>query len=277
MTSPPPFLLPFMSFLLFVFPCSPTYIPLIAFLPPFLPSFLPPFLPSSLPPFLPPSLPPSLPVPECLADHVLVGDAVVGQGLAPHGVECVVQGLGPKFICLKDKQRRRVKETSEGDDGLTLVFLWVRTRVSGCKHTLTAALWAELRVTSKHWTALTGVINTTQSPTCCLLWQGQRRQGLSLSTPRYLIDFRETFNFSVRTNLNNKGPNKQGNKMLSQLQFNIYNYITICRCPLRRRTERDGGSDVCVGGGGSDSNVPRNKHLIVSASISGCFPQEGCW
>lgn len=42
-------------------------------------------------------------VPECFADHILVGDAVVGQGLAPNRVECVVQGLGPKFIGLKDK------------------------------------------------------------------------------------------------------------------------------------------------------------------------------
>lgn len=44
-------------------------------------------------------------VPECFADHILVGDAVVGQGLAPDRVECVVQGLGSKFIGLKDKWR----------------------------------------------------------------------------------------------------------------------------------------------------------------------------
>lgn len=47
-------------------------------------------------------------VPERFADHILVGDAVVGQGLAPHGVERVVQGLGPKFVGLEDKRRRFV-------------------------------------------------------------------------------------------------------------------------------------------------------------------------
>ena len=41
--------------------------------------------------------------PERFADHILVGDAVVGQGLAPHGVESVVQGLGSQFIGLEDK------------------------------------------------------------------------------------------------------------------------------------------------------------------------------
>lgn len=46
-------------------------------------------------------------VPECFADHILVSDAVVGQGLAPDRVESVVQGLGSKFIGLKDKPRRR--------------------------------------------------------------------------------------------------------------------------------------------------------------------------
>lgn len=44
-------------------------------------------------------------VPECFSDHILVSDAVVGQGLAPHGVEGVVQGLGSKFIGLKDKYK----------------------------------------------------------------------------------------------------------------------------------------------------------------------------
>lgn len=42
--------------------------------------------------------------PERFADHILVGDAVVGQGLAPHGVESVVQGLGSQFIGLEDKR-----------------------------------------------------------------------------------------------------------------------------------------------------------------------------
>lgn len=46
-------------------------------------------------------------VPECFADHILIRDAVVGQGLAPDRVECVVQGLGSKFIGLKDKQKSR--------------------------------------------------------------------------------------------------------------------------------------------------------------------------
>lgn len=44
-------------------------------------------------------------VPECFSDHVFIGDAVVGQGLAPHRVQRVVQGLGSKFIGLEDKGR----------------------------------------------------------------------------------------------------------------------------------------------------------------------------
>lgn len=48
--------------------------------------------------------------PECFADHILVGDAVVGQGLTPDRVECVVQGLGSKFIGLEDKHRDSVIE-----------------------------------------------------------------------------------------------------------------------------------------------------------------------
>lgn len=44
-------------------------------------------------------------VPECFSDHVFVSDAVVGQGLAPHRVQRVVQGLGSKFIGLEDKRR----------------------------------------------------------------------------------------------------------------------------------------------------------------------------
>lgn len=44
-------------------------------------------------------------VPECFPDHVFVGDAVVGQGLAPHRVQRVAQGLGSKFIGLEDKRK----------------------------------------------------------------------------------------------------------------------------------------------------------------------------
>lgn len=44
-------------------------------------------------------------VPERFSDHVFVGDAVVGQGLAPHRVQRVVQGLGSKFIGLEEKRR----------------------------------------------------------------------------------------------------------------------------------------------------------------------------
>lgn len=44
-------------------------------------------------------------VPECFSDHVFVGDAVVGEGLAPHGVQRVVQGLGSKFVGLEEKRR----------------------------------------------------------------------------------------------------------------------------------------------------------------------------
>lgn len=39
-------------------------------------------------------------VPECFADHILIGDAVVGQRLAPYRVEGVTQGLGPELIGL---------------------------------------------------------------------------------------------------------------------------------------------------------------------------------
>lgn len=42
-------------------------------------------------------------VPECFSDHILIGDAVVGQGLAPHGVERVVQRLGSQFVGLEKK------------------------------------------------------------------------------------------------------------------------------------------------------------------------------
>lgn len=39
-------------------------------------------------------------VPECFADHVLIGDAVVGQRLAPDGVQGVMQSLGSELIGL---------------------------------------------------------------------------------------------------------------------------------------------------------------------------------
>lgn len=45
-------------------------------------------------------------LPECFANHILVSDAIVGQGLTPDRVECVAQGLGSKFIGLKDKHWR---------------------------------------------------------------------------------------------------------------------------------------------------------------------------
>lgn len=44
-------------------------------------------------------------VPECFADHVLIGYAVVGQRLAPYGVEGVAQSLGPELIGLKKKTK----------------------------------------------------------------------------------------------------------------------------------------------------------------------------
>lgn len=46
-------------------------------------------------------------LPECFSDHILVSDAVVGQGFAPHGVERVVQRLGAKFIGLKEEEREK--------------------------------------------------------------------------------------------------------------------------------------------------------------------------
>lgn len=64
-----------------------------------------------------PSLPPSLlraqttdwTLPECFSDHILVGDAVVGQGFAPHGVERVMQRLGAKFIGLEEEEEKENK------------------------------------------------------------------------------------------------------------------------------------------------------------------------
>lgn len=44
-------------------------------------------------------------VPECFADHILIGDAVVGQRLAPYRVEGVAQGLGSEFIRLNKKTK----------------------------------------------------------------------------------------------------------------------------------------------------------------------------
>ena len=55
-------------------------------------------------------------LPEGLPDHVLVGDAVVGQCLAPDGVQRVAQGLSSKFIGLqKKKGRKREAERREGE------------------------------------------------------------------------------------------------------------------------------------------------------------------
>lgn len=45
-------------------------------------------------------------LPECFADHVLIGDAVVGQRLAPDRVEGVTQGLGPELISLNKETIR---------------------------------------------------------------------------------------------------------------------------------------------------------------------------
>jgi len=75
------------------------------------------------------------PLPECLADHVLVRDAVVGEGLAPDGVECVVQGLGSQFIGLKDKRRRRIEHLrpSRRSSSLLAVAQWpLIPRASSC-------------------------------------------------------------------------------------------------------------------------------------------------
>lgn len=44
-------------------------------------------------------------VPEGFADHVLVGDAVVGQRLAPYGVQGVTQSLGPELVGLNEKTK----------------------------------------------------------------------------------------------------------------------------------------------------------------------------
>lgn len=67
----------------------------------------------SIPPFIPLSLP------ECFSDHILVGDAVVGQGFAPHGVERVVQRLGAKFIGLEEGEKE--KRTSGRADYFTVL------------------------------------------------------------------------------------------------------------------------------------------------------------
>lgn len=51
-------------------------------------------------------------VPECFSDHILICDAIVGQGLTPDGVKCVVQCLGSKFIGLKDKWKKCLLDRS---------------------------------------------------------------------------------------------------------------------------------------------------------------------
>lgn len=48
-------------------------------------------------------------VPERFADHILIGDAVVGQRLTPYRVEGVTQSLGPELIGLN-------KKTKPGDE-----------------------------------------------------------------------------------------------------------------------------------------------------------------
>lgn len=78
----------------------------------------------------PPSLPPFTPhsghtwgikliVPECFSDHIFICDAVVGQGLTPHRVECVVKRLGSKFIGLKEKWRSWLLNRTEYYDWVT--------------------------------------------------------------------------------------------------------------------------------------------------------------
>lgn len=44
-------------------------------------------------------------LPQRFADHVLVGDAVVGEGLIPGGVQSVAQRFGPQLICLEKRWR----------------------------------------------------------------------------------------------------------------------------------------------------------------------------
>ena len=44
-------------------------------------------------------------LPECFADHILISDAVVGQGLTPDRVEGVTQGLGAQLVGLCDRQK----------------------------------------------------------------------------------------------------------------------------------------------------------------------------
>lgn len=56
-----------------------------------------------------PAHPPGV-LPQGLADHVLVGDAIVGEGLVPGGVQGVVQRFGSQLICL-EKQRRQQSVT----------------------------------------------------------------------------------------------------------------------------------------------------------------------
>lgn len=44
-------------------------------------------------------------LPQRFADHVLVGDAIVGEGLIPGGVQSVAQRFGPQLICLEKQWR----------------------------------------------------------------------------------------------------------------------------------------------------------------------------
>lgn len=48
-------------------------------------------------------------VPEGFADHVLVGDAVVGQCLTPYRVQGVTQSLGPELVGLNEKTKFGMK------------------------------------------------------------------------------------------------------------------------------------------------------------------------
>lgn len=128
-------------------------------------------------------------VPERFADHILVSDAVVGQGLTPHRVESVVQGLGSEFIGLKDKHKSRLlNRTEAGDwlpgfgrahhpgcqfwwraDGFTQASLSIQRRsalvgnlsmhwrptASARKHRLAAAYWTAWRINDQQWTVFT--------------------------------------------------------------------------------------------------------------------------
>lgn len=55
-------------------------------------------------------------LPECFADHILIGDAVVGQGLTPDRVEGVAQGLGAKFIGLTERESKQERYQNKNWD-----------------------------------------------------------------------------------------------------------------------------------------------------------------